>query len=257
MAKSSQTVVYGLHAVRHCLTYSIDQVLEIWVRDDADKHSDLLPLLSLAKQHGLAIQKVPTSTLQQKTETSHHQGIVVLRKAYSVLGESDLKHCLANTDPTPVCYLVLDTVQDPHNLGACFRTADAVGVDGIIVPNDKSAGLTATVCKVASGAVERVKFYSVTNLARCLRMMKEQNIWVYGLDGEARQTLYQTDLSVNIALVMGAEGQGLRQNTRKHCDELIRIPMQGTVESLNVSVASAVCLFEAQRQRQIEPDSKS
>ena len=249
MAKASRLFIFGQHAVTHCLRYSLEQVIELWVRDDVDQHPDLQKLIAPALEHSLPIHKVPVSTLQQKTNSSQHQGIALARKSYTVLNESDLKHCIQETDKN-WCFLILDTVQDPHNLGACFRSADAANIDGIIVPNDKSAGLTATVCKVASGAVETVPFYSVTNLARCLRMMKELNIWVYGLDGEARQSLYTTDLGTSVALVMGAEGQGLRENTRKQCDELIRIPMQGTVESLNVSVASALCLFETLRQRQ-------
>jgi 23S rRNA (guanosine2251-2'-O)-methyltransferase len=144
---------------------------------------------------------------------------------------------------------VLDGVQDPHNLGACLRTADAVGVQAVIIPRDKSAGLTASVCKVASGAAETVPLIQVTNLARTLKWLKNEGVWLIGTAGEAEQTLYQVDLSGPLAIVMGGEGKGLRRLTREQCDNLVRLPMSGRVESLNVSVATGVTLYEAVRQR--------
>ncbi|HGX92090.1 MAG TPA: 23S rRNA (guanosine(2251)-2'-O)-methyltransferase RlmB, partial [Candidatus Tenderia sp.] len=146
--------------------------------------------------------------------------------------------------------LILDGVQDPHNLGACLRSADAAGVDAVIVPKDKAAGLTPVVRKVACGAAESVPFYQVTNLARTLRELQELGVWLVGAAGEADTTVYQADLKGSLAIVMGAEEKGLRRLTREHCDSLIKIPMAGTVESLNVSVATGICLFEAVRQRQ-------
>jgi 23S rRNA (guanosine2251-2'-O)-methyltransferase len=149
----------------------------------------------------------------------------------------------------PAFLLVLDGVQDPHNLGACLRSADAAGVHAVIAPKDKSVGLTPTVVKVASGAAESVPFIQVTNLARTLRSLKDRNIWIYGAAAEADQTLYQAKLTGSIALVLGAEGSGLRRLTREHCDGLLTIPMRGSVSSLNVSVATGIFLFEALRQR--------
>jgi 23S rRNA (guanosine2251-2'-O)-methyltransferase len=148
-------------------------------------------------------------------------------------------------------FLVLDGVQDPHNLGACLRTADAVGVRAVILPKDRAVGLNETVRKVACGAAENTPVIHVTNLSRALREMQDAGIWVIGTVDEAENTIYEEDLTSPIALVMGSEGQGLRQNTRKHCDKLVNIPMAGVVESLNVSVAAGVCLYEARRQRQL------
>ncbi|MEJ2567075.1 MAG: 23S rRNA (guanosine(2251)-2'-O)-methyltransferase RlmB [Gammaproteobacteria bacterium] len=149
-------------------------------------------------------------------------------------------------------YTCLDGVQDPHNLGACLRTADAAGVTAVIAPRDRAAGLTPTVRKVASGAAESTPFIQVTNLARCLRELKDRGIWLVGADGEAEMDLFAAELTGPLGLVMGAEGQGLRRLTREHCDFLVRIPMLGTVESLNVSVATGICLFEAVRRRRLQ-----
>ena len=156
---------------------------------------------------------------------------------------------LLEQQETPALLLVLDGVTDPHNLGACIRTADAAGVLAVIVPKDKSATLNATVRKVACGAAEVMPLVSVTNLARTLEKLRQQGFWVVGTAGEAEQTLYQQDLTGNKVLVMGAEGKGMRRLTREHCDFLVKLPMAGSVSSLNVSVATGVCLFEAQRQR--------
>jgi len=157
----------------------------------------------------------------------------------------------------PPFLLVLDQVQDPHNLGACLRSADAAGVHGVIAPRDNAVGLTPTVHKVASGAARTVPFFQVTNLARVLRTLKERGIWLVGAAGEAEQSIYQADLTGPLALVMGAEDTGLRRLTREECDFLVRIPMRGHVESLNVSVATGVVLFEALRQRGAAVDTAS
>jgi 23S rRNA (guanosine2251-2'-O)-methyltransferase len=164
------------------------------------------------------------------------------------LGEGALDELLDRAT-TPPLLLVLDAVQDPHNLGACLRTADATGVSAVIVPRDRAAGLSPVVRKVASGAAETVPLIQVVNLARTLRWLKERSIWIVGTDDEAEKSLYQTDLKGPLALVLGAEGTGLRRLTRDHCDALVSIPMRGVVESLNVSVAAGVVLFEAIRQR--------
>jgi 23S rRNA (guanosine2251-2'-O)-methyltransferase len=186
--------------------------------------------------------------LDHLTQHGNHQGVLAYTKQLKTFGEADLKHLLVNLTEPPFL-LVLDGVQDPHNLGACFRSADAAGVHAIIAPKDKAVGITPVVSKVASGAAETVPFIQVTNLARTLEQLKELGVWIYGAAGEAEKTLYQTDLRGPIAIVLGAEGEGLRRLTRERCDLLVKIPMQGSVSSLNVSVATGVFLFEAVRQR--------
>jgi 23S rRNA (guanosine2251-2'-O)-methyltransferase len=179
---------------------------------------------------------------------ANHQGVIAFCQSTESYSEDDLQALLEGLDVPPFL-LILDGVQDPHNLGACFRSADAAGVHAIIAPKDKSVGLTAVVSKVASGAAEAVPFVQVTNLARTLEILKEMGIWVYGAAGEAEQTLYQADLRGPIAIVLGSEGEGLRRLTRERCDVLLKIPMHGSVSSLNVSVATGIFLFEALRQR--------
>ena len=164
------------------------------------------------------------------------------------LSESDLKTAVENLTETAL-FLVLDNVQDPHNLGACLRTADATGVHGVIITKDNATGITPTVCKVASGAAETVPVYQVTNLARTLRWLKDQGLWIMGAAGETTQTVYKTDFTVPMALVIGTEGKGLRRLTKEQCDLLVAIPMLGKVDSLNLSVATGVFLYEAVRQR--------
>jgi 23S rRNA (guanosine2251-2'-O)-methyltransferase len=176
-----------------------------------------------------------------------HQGIVARVKPGRQYQESDLPDLLESLD-SPFL-LILDGITDPHNLGACLRSADAAGVHAVIVPRDRSAQLNATAKKVASGAAEHVPLITVTNLARTMRVLQDANVWIVGTAGEADHNLYQSKMTGPMALVMGAEGEGMRRLTREHCDELISIPMSGSVSSLNVSVATGVCLFEAVRQR--------
>lgn len=185
--------------------------------------------------------------LDDKVEGAVHQGIIARVREGRQYQENDLPALLESVD-TPFL-LVLDGVTDPHNLGACLRSADAAGVHAVIVPRDRSAQLNATAKKVACGAAENVPLIRVTNLARTLRLLQEMNVWVVGTAGEADHTLFQSKMTGPMALVMGAEGEGMRRLTREHCDELISIPMAGTVSSLNVSVATGICLFEAVRQR--------
>ena len=246
---TKKIIIYGVHTVRHCLEISPTSVLELWVSKEKLQNKEINTIINLAKTHKITIQQVTADTLDNKTQTQQHQGIALSRQAYPLLNEQDLSESIEQNTQRPFLFLVLDSVQDPHNLGACFRSADAANVDGIIVAKDRSVQLTPVVCKVASGAVETVPFYTVTNIARTLRQLKDANIWVYGLDGDADQTVYQTRLTDSVALVMGAEGEGLRQNTRKQCDQLVKIPMLGKLESLNVSVATGVILCEALRQR--------
>lgn len=242
----SSELIYGIHAVKALLSAEPERFIEAWVlkgREDAR----LQPLLADMQRFGVSIQYVQRKTLDDKVEGAIHQGIVVRVKEGKKLGEADLDAIVARED-VPF-FLVLDGVTDPHNLGACLRTADAAGVHAVIAPRDKSVQLNSTVRKVACGAAESVPFIQVTNLARTLRDLQQQGVWIVGTAGEATHDLFAAKLTGAMALVMGAEGDGMRRLTREHCDELISIPMAGAVSSLNVSVATGVCLFEAVRQR--------
>ena len=238
--------LFGVHAVRALLETTPEMVLKLVVAESRDDKR-LQSLLQQAKQLGLRIEYKERRVLDQMTDGAVHQGIVAEVKALPTLREDFLEDLLAKT-PEPFL-LVLDGITDPHNLGACLRTADAAGVNAVIVPKDKSASLNATARKVACGAAERVPLIYVTNLARTLRLLKDNDIWIIGTAGEATQSIYQAPLTGKLALVMGAEGEGMRRLTREHCDTLVNIPMQGSVSSLNVSVATGVSLFEALRQR--------
>lgn len=239
--------IYGLHAVESALQSSPDDVLELWV--DARRHDKRMAhIMGLAKRKGVKTHSVDKRELEDLVPEGRHQGVVARAKPPRVYTESELDNLLDNLADTPFL-LVLDGVTDPHNLGACLRSADAAGIQAVITTKDRSTTLTPTAIKVASGAAQTVPFAQVTNLARCLRDLKERGIWLVGLDGDAEQTLYDTDLKGPLAVVMGAEGQGLRRLSKEHCDFLANIPMVGTVESLNVSVATGICLFEALRQR--------
>jgi len=186
--------------------------------------------------------------LDRFADGNNHQGIVIEVEMPGELSESDLKDALL-TLVRNALFLVLDNVQDPHNFGACLRTADATGVHGVIITKDNATGITPTVCKVASGAAETVPVYQVTNLSRTLRWFKEQGIWVMGAAGEATQTAYQTDFTVPLALVVGAEGKGLRRLTKEQCDVLVKLPMMGPGRKPYLSVATGVLLYETVRQR--------
>ncbi len=239
--------IYGIHAVSAFLNNAPERLIEVYALKGRDDKR-LQPLLNELHRLGITIQFVNRQTLDKKAEGEVHQGIMARVQPAKELNETDLDTLLQNQS-NPLL-LVLDGVTDPHNLGACLRTADAAGVCAVIVPKDKSAQLTAIARKVACGAAEVVPLIRVTNLARTLRELQQKhNIWVVGTAGEATNTLYQTQLTGGLALVMGAEGEGMRRLTREHCDQLISIPMAGSVSSLNVSVATGVCLFEIVRQR--------
>jgi len=241
-------IIYGLHAARHALQQSAHTVLELWVQENKKDSKAISELIRAAGSS--SIQYVSKQTLDKLAQYERHQG-VVLKKRKEKQAVSDLAALLSDIDNDAIpLFLVLDGVQDPHNLGACLRTADAAGVRAIIIPKARTASLTATVSKVASGAAESVPLIEVTNLARTLRQLKEAGIWIIGTADDAPGSIYQADLNRSLALVMGGEGEGLRENSRKHCDLLVSIPMAGIVESLNVSVATGICLFEAVRQRQ-------
>ncbi len=239
-------MIYGIHAVKAVLELDPSRFIEVFVlkgrQDDR-----LLPVLNELKDLGITLQEMERKTLDNKAKGASHQGVIARVKAGPKYNENDLDAILDKTD-MPLL-LVLDGVTDPHNLGACLRSADAAGVCAVIVPKDRAAQLNATVSKVAAGAAEMVPLVRVTNLARTLRQLQERGIWCVGTAGEATHDIYQSKMTGPLAIVMGAEGEGMRRLTRETCDELIRIPMAGTVSSLNVSVATAVCLFEAVRQR--------
>lgn len=242
----SNELIFGIHALDALIDTHPEKILEVWVlkgRDDERLNALQARLLSV----GVKAQPTSRSALDNKAKGGQHQGVIAKAQAAPVLNETDLAELLVK-QTTPF-FLVLDGVTDPHNLGACLRTADAAGVHGVIVPKDNSAGLTPVVRKVASGGAESVPLFHVTNLARTLRALQDQGVWVVGTAGEADHSVYQSTFSGALALVMGAEGKGMRRLTREHCDELVSIPMAGTVSSLNVSVATGVCLFEMVRQR--------
>ncbi|WMQ74480.1 MAG: 23S rRNA (guanosine-2'-O-)-methyltransferase RlmB [Sodalis sp.] len=239
-------IIYGIHAVQALLKRDPQRFLYVYLLKGRDDRR-LRPLVQQLEQAGIVIQMASRQWLNEKAEGAAHQGIVASVQAGQQFQENDLPALLAQ-QAAPLL-LVLDGVTDPHNLGACLRCADAAGVHAVIVLRDRSAPLNATAKKVASGAAESVPLIRVTNLARTLRLLQEHNVWIVGTSGEADQHLYQSKLTGPLALVMGAEGEGMRRLTREYCDELISIPMAGEVSSLNVSVAAGVCLFEAVRQR--------
>lgn len=239
-------IIYGIHAVKALLERDPQRFLEVFILKGRDDRR-LQPLIAELEATGIVIQVANRQWLDEKVEGAVHQGIVARVREGRQYQENDLPGLLDST--AAPFLLVLDGVTDPHNLGACLRSADAAGVHAVIVPRDRSAQLNATAKKVACGAAESVPLIRVTNLARTLRLLKEMNVWVVGTAGEADHTLYQSKMTGPMALVMGAEGEGMRRLTREHCDELISIPMAGSVSSLNVSVATGICLFEAVRQR--------
>lgn len=239
--------VAGLHAAESALEHSPDKIVNVWL-DERRGDARIAALVHRLDALGIAAQTAGKSRLDALAEGKHHQGVVMELLMPGELGEHELRGALENPEGMPL-FLVLDQVQDPHNLGACLRTADAAGVRGVVLTKDQSVGITPTVAKVASGAAETVPIYRVTNLARALGWMKDSGLWVAGAAGEAERSVYQTDLNLPLALVVGAEGKGLRRLTRERCDFLVKIPMVGQVESLNLSVATGILLFEAVRQR--------
>lgn len=247
MSSHSSNIIFGLHAVQALLERHPERVLSLHVMS-ARGDKKMENVLTLAKAAHIHIETTSRQTLDKLAHDGNHQGVVAQCAKAKTFQESDLTAFLEGIDGPPFL-LILDGVQDPHNLGACFRSADAAGVHAIIAPKDKSVGITPVVSKVACGAAEALPFIQVTNLARSMETIKAHGVWVYGAAGEAEKTIYQTDLKGPLALVMGAEGAGLRRLTRDLCDGLVKIPMAGTVSSLNVSVATGICLFEALRQR--------
>ncbi|WP_095497142.1 23S rRNA (guanosine(2251)-2'-O)-methyltransferase RlmB [Paraferrimonas haliotis] len=243
---SKQQWVFGLHAIQAILERQPEQVIELWcLKGRQDERVN--QLIDLASQFGIPMQQAARKTLDDKAGSSQHQGVIARIKEAKPLNENDLDVIIKQTEKPLL--LILDGVTDPHNLGACLRNADAAGVAAVIVPKDKSVGITPTVRKVAVGAAEVVPLVAVTNLARTMRHLQQQGVWIVGAAGEADCDLYQADLKGPLAIAMGAEGKGLRRLSRESCDTLVSIPMLGSVSSLNVSVATGICLFEALRQR--------
>ncbi|MEM9100867.1 MAG: 23S rRNA (guanosine(2251)-2'-O)-methyltransferase RlmB [Pseudomonadota bacterium] len=245
---ASEEFLYGLHSVELAIKRDKKRIKRVYLLH-ASKNAKLQKIIQLCKAHHIAFEMVDKLFFTQyQLEKVNHQGVTALVEAKTMGSEADLKRLLENLSHEPLI-LLLDGVTDPHNLGACLRTANAAGVDALVVPKDRSVGLNATACKVASGAADVTPVFQVTNLNRTIDYLKSLNIWLYGTAGEVKDTLYTTTFTGGVALVMGSEGEGLRQSTRSHCDFLIKIPMLGQVSSLNVSVATGVVLFEVVRQR--------
>ncbi|MEI6355237.1 MAG: 23S rRNA (guanosine(2251)-2'-O)-methyltransferase RlmB [Methylococcus sp.] len=245
--------VIGLHAAEAALEHGADKILAVWI-DSQRNDVRLMALVDRLSALGLKSQPTQRLRLEQMAEGTPHQGVILEVLVADEWGENELRDALESPKGMPF-FLVLDHVQDPHNFGACLRTADAAGVHGVIVTKDQSVGITPVVAKVASGAAETMPVYRVTNLARTLKFLKGAGLWVFGAAGEAHKTAYDIDFNVPMALVMGGEGKGLRRLTREHCDGLIKLPMLGTVESLNVSVAAGILMYEVVRQRVVASGS--
>jgi 23S rRNA (guanosine2251-2'-O)-methyltransferase len=242
---SAPKVLFGFHAVGVRLKAAPASVIEVYF-DASRRDARMRQFIARAQEAGVRLIEADGARLAKLAGSLGHQGVAARVETVQVAHSLD---DLLDEVQGPPLLLVLDGVTDPHNLGACLRVADGAGAHAVIAPKDHAVGINATVAKVASGAAETVPYFMVTNLARTLGELKERSIWVVGTSDDAPRTLYQADLKGPTALVLGAEGSGMRQLTRKTCDELVSIPMSGAVESLNVSVASGVCLYEARRQR--------
>ena len=244
--KTKQTI-YGIHAVSALLETQASDIITLYVQQGRLDRK-LKSILNLAKRARVTVCELSRDELAAMVDATTHQGVIALCEGSKPWCEQDLFELLAKLSHEPLL-LILDGVQDPHNLGACLRTANAARVDAVIIPQDRAASLTPTVRKVACGAAELTPVVQVTNLSRTLRALKEQGIWCYGLDAQGPVTLYETTLKGPLAIVMGSEGQGMRRLTKEQCDQLLAIPLHGQVSSLNVSVATGITLFECQRQR--------
>lgn len=243
----SDQYVYGMHAVSALLANPHRMTKKLYISHDREDKR-LQDIIDKAMQAHIDIEKLSMQKMNQRFADFTHQGIVAWASSLPEYNESHLL-ALLESSKQPALILILDGITDPHNLGACLRTADATGVDFVVIPKDKSASITPVVSKVACGAAESVPLVRVTNLVRSIKLLKEHGVWVYGAAGEATSTLYQTDCTGAVAVVLGAEGEGLRRLTRENCDSLFSLPMLGSVDSLNVSVATGVSLYEILRQR--------
>ncbi len=247
----TEEILTGIHTVSAVLSLNPGRVRQVYVNEKR-RNDRLISVLRVVNELGLPLKEVSREKLDNLAENQIHQGIIARCEAMPARGETELlwdvkalKH--------PAMLLVLDGIQDPHNLGACVRTLNSAGGDAIVIPKDRSSPVTSVVHKTASGAMETTPVYTVTNLSRTLQRLKEDcGLWIFGTGDKAENNLYRADFTVPFALVLGAEGKGMRRLVTEHCDELLTIPMKGSVSSLNVSVAAGICCYEALRQRQIE-----
>ena len=244
---SSHQVLAGFHAVTARLRHAPESIKELYV-EASRRDKRMQALIEQAQAAKVRVRPVPAERLDGLAHGTRHQGVVALAQAHALAVDVDEVLDLLE-GKEPALLLILDGVTDPHNLGACLRTADAAGVHAVIAPRDRAVGLNTTVQRVACGAADTVPYIMVTNLARTMRRLKERDVWLVGADDQAEAGIHQVDARRPMAWVMGAEGEGMRRLTRDTCDQLVSIPMRGSVESLNVSVASAVCLYESVRQR--------
>jgi len=240
--RSKNELIYGIHAVESALKHSLESVLNISILKGR-KDKRIQEVIALARKCGVSLETISSDKMDKKCSGERHQGVIATVR-------SSQKNTVALEDileKEKLLLLVLDAVQDPHNIGACLRTADAAGVDAVIVSKNRSPGLTAVIRKVASGAAETVPYILVSNLARTLQQLRDNDVWVIGTTGDTETSIFDATATQRMAVVMGSEGKGMRRLTRENCDELVAIPMQGTVESLNISVATGVSLFELRR----------
>lgn len=243
MSKASNELIYGIHAVESALKNRGENILQLWILQGRTDHR-ITGLIDLAKKLGVSVQAISADKMKKKSQDASHQGVMAELRV-SKVGQNDLEDILSK--PGDLLLLILDEIQDPHNVGACLRSADAAGVDAVIVTKNHSPGLTPVVRKVACGAADTVPFIQVTNLARAMELLHDHDVWIVGTAGETDKSLYDINAGRRMALVMGAEEKGMRRLTRENCDELVYIPMRGSVESLNVSVATGISLFEIRR----------
>lgn len=246
----AEEILTGIHAVLAVLTQNPSRVRQVYINENR-RNNRLEPLLEAVSANKLPLKEVSRDKLDSLADNQIHQGIVARCEALPVRAEAELIWDIKALK-RPAMLLVLDGVQDPHNLGACIRTLNGAGGDAVVIPKDRSAPVTSVVHKTASGAMEKTPIYTVTNLSRTLQQLQQEcGLWIVGTSDKAEKNLYQVDFTVPFALVLGTEGKGIRRLVSEHCDELVSIPMQGSVSSLNVSVASGVCCYEALRQRQL------
>jgi 23S rRNA (guanosine2251-2'-O)-methyltransferase len=246
---SEKKIIYGFHSITSRIRLDVNSVKDIYL-DEARNDARMADLMKLIKLHDINFHLSSKNRLDGMIPNSKHQGVIasIMKVKQKYITVEDI---LEEGADEPLLFLILDGIEDPHNLGACFRVADAMGVHAIICPKDNAVGVNATVRKVACGGAESVPFIAVTNIGRTIRYLKENGLFVIGTDGDSDKDIYQENLSGPIAIVLGSEGKGMRRLTRELCDTLISIPMHGQVESLNVSVASGICLSEIRRQRNL------
>ena len=247
MSTRKDNWVAGINAVASALEHDLEHVREVLL-EAGSKNPRITEIEETARRRDVSVRRVPLQSLEGIAGGLRHQGAVARYEAAKATDEKELPG-LVEAAAGKALVLILDGVQDPHNLGACLRSAAAAGVTAVVIPKDKAASVNATVRKTSAGAADRIPVVSVTNLARTMRALQEMGVWLYGLDGEATASIHATDFTGNVGLVMGGEGEGMRRLTRETCDGLVRIPMPGEMESLNVSVATGVALFEVVRQR--------